>query len=419
MVGLAVEHNIKVNDGPLTSENAALLRPSDPDLPMDELRHRYDQDGYLFLKHLLPREDVLEARRQYFSLLAPTGVLKEGSDPVEGIFNPAKSPDEYPGIGAGAVGNNGRPGGDKAAQFVDLAIEAHYQDWYAETFCHHPALAGFVARFTGWGEQTLNFRRTLLRNNTPRTKPIGVHYDQIFLRHGEPTSVTAWVPMGDVKINGGGLIYLEDGDPVGLKIEEEFTTKATQAGLTDEEARSAFNANMMATGLLSESPVEFARQHGRRWLVSAYEAGDVVLHKPHTIHASTVNHDPDNVIRLATDLRFCDSSKPYDKFSSIFRFSEILQLPIAISPRPPMTLKSALYDSAESILQRQAIRNIKYRVMTSQIGNLVAAIDLAGCLDVELVNLDGYAVCQLAEEGEEEYVSDIHRDVYLVSTFEI
>lgn len=38
-----------------------------------------------------------------------------------------------------------------------------------------------------------------------------VHYDQIFLRYGDPTSVTAWVPMGDIKLNGGGLIYLENG----------------------------------------------------------------------------------------------------------------------------------------------------------------------------------------------------------------
>ncbi|GIK02787.1 hypothetical protein Aspvir_006848 [Aspergillus viridinutans] len=159
----------------------------------------------------------------------------------------------------------------------------------------------------------------------------------------------------------GGLIYLEDGDPVGLKIEEEFTIKAKQAGLTDEEARSAFNSNMMATGLLSESPVEFARQHGRRWLVSAYEAGDVVLHKPHTIHASTINNDPDNVIRLATDLRFSDSSKPYDK-------------------------------------------QYKYRIMASQIGNLVAAFDLAGCLDVQLVDMKGYALYQLAEKAEEKNV---------------
>lgn len=210
MVGIQAQ-NLAVNDGPLTSENAALLRPSDPNMPIEELRRRYEQDGYLFVKGLLPREDVLEMRRRYFDFLAPTGVLQENTDPVEGIFNKTKSPDDYPGIGAGHVGNNGRPGGDSAAQFVDKAIEAHYKDWYAEKFCNHPDLREFVARFTGWGDDTLSFKRTLLRNNPPGSKPIGVHYDQIFLRYGDPTSVTAWVPIGDIKLNGGGLIYLEDG----------------------------------------------------------------------------------------------------------------------------------------------------------------------------------------------------------------
>jgi hypothetical protein len=66
-------------------------------------------------------------------------------------------------------------------------------------------------------------------------------------------------------------------------MEEAFFTKAKQAGLTDEEAKSAFNSNMMSTGLLSEFPTDFAREHGQRWMVSAYEAGDVVLHKPHMV----------------------------------------------------------------------------------------------------------------------------------------
>ena len=210
MVGVLTQ-TLAVNDGPLTSENAALLRPSELSLPLEELRKRYDEDGYLFVKGLIPREDVLEARRKYFELVAPTGVLEEGSDPVEGRFNSKKSTDDYPGIGAGHVGGNGRPGGDKAAQFVDLAIEAHYKDWYADKFSNHPALYNFIAKFTGWNESTLTFRRSLLRNNIPGSKPIGVHYDQIFLRHGEPTSVTAWVPIGDIKLSGGGLIYLEGG----------------------------------------------------------------------------------------------------------------------------------------------------------------------------------------------------------------
>lgn len=75
------------------------------------------------------------------------------------------------------------------------------------------------------------------------------------------------------------------GDSLGLELELAFYTKAKQAGLSDEEARSAFNSNMMSTGLLSEFPAEFARENGRRWLVSAYEAGDVVLHKPHMVRS--------------------------------------------------------------------------------------------------------------------------------------
>ncbi|GKZ39595.1 hypothetical protein AbraIFM66950_000698 [Aspergillus brasiliensis] len=332
---------LTVSDGPLTSENAALLRPSDPNLPLDELRARFNADGYLFLKQVLPREDVLEARRQYFSYLAPTGVLQDGSDPVHGIFNPDKTPDDYPGIGAGGAAGNGRPGGESAAQFVDRAIEAHYKDWYAEKLVQHPALYAFIAKFTGWGDNTLTFKRTLLRNNIPGTKPIGVHYDQIFIRHGEPTAVTAWVPIGDIKLSGGGLIYLEDSDVVGQKIEDEFTAKALAAGMTEEEAKYAFNSNMMSTGMLSENPAEFAKQNGRRWLVSEYEAGDVVLHKPHMIHASTVNNDPDRVIRLATDLRFADSSRPYDKPISRTWF------------------------------------RVTYRIPTGKIGNAIPATDLA------------------------------------------
>ena len=200
-----------VNDGLLRPDQVGALTPSDPNLPLEELRRRYKEDGYLFLKGLLPREDVLKAREEYFKMLEPSGVLRPETAPVEGIFDPAKDPADYPGIGAGAADNNGKPGGETAAKFVDLALKAHYADWYKEDFCKHPALRDAIARISGWGENTFGIRRSLLRNNTPRNKAIGVHYDQIFLRHGEDTSFTAWVPMGDISLTGGGLIYLEKG----------------------------------------------------------------------------------------------------------------------------------------------------------------------------------------------------------------
>ncbi|KAJ4348793.1 uncharacterized protein N0V89_010171 [Didymosphaeria variabile] len=281
-----------VNDGLLHPEQVGALKESSPDLPVEELRRRYEEDGYVFLKGLLPREDVLKARQAYFERLAPSGVLKPGTAAVDGVFDDAKDAADYPGIGAGASPGNGKPGAGTAEVFVDLALQAHYDDWYKEKFCKHPVLRDTIARISGWGDNTLAVRRSLLRNNTPGNKAIGVHYDQIFLRHGEPTSFTAWVPMGDISLTGGGLIYLENGHTLGREIEADFTRKAKENGLTDEETNETFR---------------------RRWLVTSYEAGDVVLHTPYSIHASTMNFDPGNVIRVGTDLRFVDSSRPWDK----------------------------------------------------------------------------------------------------------
>ncbi|KAL7777177.1 hypothetical protein CFE70_007600 [Pyrenophora teres f. teres 0-1] len=284
---------------------------------MEELYRRYNEDGYLFLKGLLPRSDVLSAREEYFKMLTPSGVLKPGTQPVEGIFDDHKNASDFPGIGSGASPGNGKPGEATAEKFVELALEAHNARWYKDTFCKHPMLKDFIAKMTGWGDNTLGVRRSLLRNNTPGNKAIGVHYDQIFLRYGEPTSVTAWVPMGDIGLTGGGLIYLENGHTLGRQVEADFNQKAVESGLSEEEAKNAFNQNMLSTGLLADGPREYADTFGRRWLVTRYEAGDVVLHNPYAIHASTLNYDPNNVIRVGTDLRFVDGSKPWDTVDSV------------------------------------------------------------------------------------------------------
>lgn len=206
----AAEKVLHVNDGPLKPSETARLRPSSPSLPLEELRNRIESDGYLYLKGLLPRDDVLRARESYFAFLAPSGVLRPDTAPRDGIFDSTKDPKLFPGIGVGRVDANARSNG-RETDFVSLAVEAHGQKWYAEDLCKHPVMLEFMARFTGWARATQPLERTLLRNNIPGTKAIGVHYDQIFLRHGEPTSITVWVPIGDISIDGGGLIYLEKG----------------------------------------------------------------------------------------------------------------------------------------------------------------------------------------------------------------
>ncbi|KAI5778285.1 phytanoyl-CoA hydroxylase [Geopyxis carbonaria] len=305
------QHSLLANDGPLEPRDMAPLRPSTLDTPLEELQRRYNEDGYLFMKGVLPVADVKACRSAYFEFMRPTGVLAPGTDAVAGIFDAAKPASAFPGIGvttdAGGYGDIS----DSAQLFLTKALKAHTEPFY-ESLCAHPALRDFVARLTGWGADTVTLRRTLLRNNLPGTKAIGVHYDQIFLRHGEPTAVTAWVPIGDIEVRGGGLIYLEGSHKLGAEIEAAFFEKAAAAGMTNEETRYAFNNNMMKSGLLADGPVEFGRERGKRWLVADYEAGDVVFHQPFMIHASALNESPTNAIRLATDLRFANGAREWD-----------------------------------------------------------------------------------------------------------
>jgi hypothetical protein len=73
------------------------------------------------------------------------------------------------------------------------------------------------------------------------------------------------------------------GHTLGQEIEADFTKKAIECGLSDEEAKNGFNQNMLSTGLLADGPLEYADMFQRRWLVTAYDAGDVVLHSPFAV----------------------------------------------------------------------------------------------------------------------------------------
>ncbi|CCT72471.1 uncharacterized protein FFUJ_12346 [Fusarium fujikuroi IMI 58289] len=308
-----------VNDGILESSMIGKLKQSYPSEPIEHLRARYEKDGYLFMKGLLPRSDVLGCREAYFRFLSPSGVLQPNSAAVDGIFDPNNKGVNYPSIGASPFGKDQiNPG-----SFASLAEKAHTEDFYLD-FSRHPALRDFVSGLKGWGDNTKLLPRSLLRNNTPHNNAIGVHYDQSFLRYGEPTSVTAWVPIGDISRQGGGLIYLEGSDTLGRTLEDAFNKKAREGGMSEEERIDAFNKNMMSNGFLELGPIKFLQDNGGgRWLLTEYEAGDVVFHKPHMIHASTINKDPENRIRLGTDLRFVDSSRPHDtRWSAPFRLDD-------------------------------------------------------------------------------------------------
>ena len=51
------------------------------------LRLRAEQDGYLFFKHFLPTEPLLELRRHMLDICAARGWLAPGHDLMEGVID--------------------------------------------------------------------------------------------------------------------------------------------------------------------------------------------------------------------------------------------------------------------------------------------------------------------------------------------
>lgn len=52
------------NQGKSTGNQLGWLRPTPKDTPVEEMRKRLEEDGYLFVKRLIPRNDVLKVRKE-------------------------------------------------------------------------------------------------------------------------------------------------------------------------------------------------------------------------------------------------------------------------------------------------------------------------------------------------------------------
>ena len=164
-----------------------------------------------------------------------------------------------------------------------------------------PALVSFMDQFLG-GLSYLH-KRKIMRFTQPNTETVTpAHYDLIYLRGGTTRIVTAWIPIGDVPAEMGGLVYLEGSHAIGVEMESEFSARALE--LSPAERINAYNKNMTAGGWVSKDLPDMAERFDTRWLFADYEAGDVMLHSPYMIHASTTNADPEGRIRLSTDIRY-------------------------------------------------------------------------------------------------------------------
>lgn len=223
------------------------------------LRKRLRDQGYLFLRDMYPREDVLTLRREVLNICNEAGWLRPGAELMEGLT------DHTPIVE-----------GEESWKPVYEKIQK------LELF-HRIKLTPKMLSLTDqlFEEQSFALPMSIARIAFPRDNARGTqpHQDWLYVG-GSMETLSCWAPLGDVPINVGGLKLLENSHKAGF-----FMPRPAQGP-------GGNTINVPADG---------------QWLQSDYRAGDVLLFKALTVHGAAENHTQDR-LRLSIDYRYTGRS---------------------------------------------------------------------------------------------------------------
>ena len=269
----------------LTPETFGELCPTlGPFNDIPALRERIRQDGYLLLRNLLDRDQVLEARRWITDRLAEEGNLDT----------------RFPSIDAVA-----RPEGQIAFR-ADLA----QNNPPLHRVLYSGAMMDFFREFLG--EEVRHYDFTWLRATVPG-RSVPPHCDVVYMGRGTFDLFTAWTPLGDIAVDGGALMILEGSHLKGGQIAEYLGRDVDTYCANGPNAEKIEAGEMMWEwdGALDHDPAALRERLGGRWLSTNYRMGDVLIFTMGTVHGSIDNFS--NRIRLSSDSRYQRASEPADE----------------------------------------------------------------------------------------------------------
>jgi ectoine hydroxylase-related dioxygenase (phytanoyl-CoA dioxygenase family) len=230
-----------------------------------ELRRRFQDDGYAFLKGLLDRDKLLALRREMMTRIQRGGWLVPGTDPVDGIAE------------LSARCTEGDPG------YTDVYHEVYKLENFHRT-AHSPELIEVLEMLIGRPvmPHPQKIARIWFPQFTMHTTP--VHQDFVHFQ-GNFETFTAWSPVGDCPIELGGLALLPGSHKVGEVLEHHFSLGA--GGLSLDTAAE--------TSAHKEIDVP--------WHTTNYEVGDTLFFTALTVHKALENVTEDR-LRLSLDNRY-------------------------------------------------------------------------------------------------------------------
>lgn len=255
------------------------MRQTAPDSPMEHVRARLEEDGYVYMPGFFERDRILEVRRILIDRLAEADLLDLSFPRDEAV---AKEGIEQWGFDLDLVGGN-KP-------LHDLLYTGN--------------LVHFYERLLGGAIRHLDYTWSRV---VPGGHGTAAHCDIVFMGRGTRRLYTSWVPYGDVPYDLGGLAVLE-----GSHRSEELQNGYCQHDVdTYCENLGEAASEGPRGGALSEDAVELRKKLGGRWLSAEFRAGDLVVITMYLVHGGLDNQTPR--FRLSTDTRYQLASEPADE----------------------------------------------------------------------------------------------------------
>jgi ectoine hydroxylase-related dioxygenase (phytanoyl-CoA dioxygenase family) len=257
------------------------LREYDGDL-LDQqgLAATVADNGYLLLRDVLDRDQVLSARGEVMQRLADVGEIRVPA--IEGI----------------ATGVSGRD-------------EQQLGTFWAEVS------NGPVLRQATHGSRIVELISTLLGqparpHDLVYLRPMApgpgtrLHYDFPFFAGFSDQIHTAWIPLGDVPVEDGGLVVMEKSNQFDDLIDPIRQLDYQQARDNETIQAAAYEKQN------DQHPVDMAKDRGTRLLTTDFRAGDLLVFNMFLLHGSLDNLSPQGRVRLSCDVRYQPAADPYD-----------------------------------------------------------------------------------------------------------
>lgn len=251
---------------------------------VEELRRRFADDGYLYMRGYLDRDEVLAARASLTERLGAAGVLDPAYPAIDGVCVP----------GSGYVFKPEITDGNEEVQRL----------------LYSGRLTGFYEKF--YGEPIRHYDFTWLRAIGPG-KGTNPHCDLPYMGRGTHKHMTCWMPYGDISFTLGGLMVLE-GSHKRMDLLEHYVYRDVDTFCENKEtdAANAKAGKWTFTGTLSHNPPMVRNKFGGRWLTTEFQAGDFLTFGMFLVHASLDNRS-ENRLRISSDSRYQRASEPIDE----------------------------------------------------------------------------------------------------------